>query len=350
MGRHGRHNSMARLLGVWTLGAVLSCALWMVGTGEAAADPKAPGLRGEDESLVRSAAEAEEAADRVELDPRTEAFMARFRPEEDLRPEEMQGLEVTERTGERVPGELVLTDSRGRNLTLGSYFNDEGRPIILAMVYYDCPVACTAVLDKLFTALATLRYTPGEDYQVVVVSFNHQERPSHAALKQELALAKLNLTPTPEVRAGVAFHVTDAATARMLSDATGFPYRLLPNGEFSHPIAVKILTPDGTISRYVHGFGYPPMRLRLALLEASSGRIGSSIGDALLAMCFLYDPRSGAYTLQAFRVMQAGAVLSAIAVGGLILTLRVIEMLRRRAGLAPMPYRHAQKLARPRTA
>lgn len=279
----------------------------------------------------------DDEAPEPQLSPAVEAMLERIKPETDNRPLEAQGLEVVERTGERVPGELVLTDSRGRAVTLGSYFNDEGRPIILAMVYYDCPVACTAVLDRMCASLARLNYEPGTDYQIVAVSFDHTESPSDAAIKKELALAALDKPLTPEVRAGVAFHVTDAATARMLSDATGFPYRLLPNGEYSHPIAVMILTPDGTISRYIHGFDYPPRRVRLALLEASNGQIGASIGDFFMAMCFLYDPRSGAYTLQAFRVMQVGAVLSALAMGALIVTLRIRESLRRKHRLTPVP-------------
>ena len=255
-------------------------------------------------------------------------------------PEEARGVTVDEKLGEAVPGDIALTNSRNEEVTLGSYFADsadasDDRPVVLALVYYRCPIVCDLVLQRLNEAMRGVDYLVGEDYRTVVVSFDPTETVSAAAEAQAVALATYGRPATEQVRDGYAFHVTDEQNALRLQQATGFNVKKLSNGEYSHPVALIVLTPDGRIARYLYGFDLPANAFRLALLEASAGSIAESLGDILLFTCFRYDPNAGAYTLIAFRVMQIGAVLSAVLLGLFILILKLTEKSRKGPGPEP---------------
>lgn len=250
------------------------------------------------------------------------AATARAQLIRDELPEIAQGVEVRERLGEQLPADLQLINDQNQPVLLGDYFNND-KPIILLMVYYRCPMVCTLVLDRLKTCVEDLDYDVGEDYDVVVISFDHTETASAAAEEKASALARYGRPITDATRRGYAFHVTDELTALELSKATGFSYRRLKNGEYSHPVALMILTPDGRIGRYVYGMEYPAKRVKLALLEASKGKIAASIGDYFLHLCFRYDPNAGVYSVQAMAVVRLAGALTilflTVLIGGLIL-------------------------------
>ncbi len=240
-------------------------------------------------------------------------------------PEQVRGLEVVDRRGQPTPPDAVIVNHDGRAVPFGSYFNTDGRPIVLVLQYYRCPIVCPVVQQKLVECLNDLDYTVGKDFQVVVVSFDPGERTPVAASARQATLEAYDREKTPEVRAGWAFHTGEEQHVRRLAEAVGYDYRALPNGEYSHPVAFFVLTPDGRVSSAVYGFEYPPREVRLALLDASGGKIARSIGDYFLHFCYRYDPTAGAYTLAAFRVMQLGGVLAMIGVFGLVAALIVRE-------------------------
>jgi len=257
------------------------------------------------------------------------------------RPLAIRGLKVTERLGEKVPLYLQLTDSEGRQVTLGDSFN-QGKPVVLIMAYYRCPMLCSLVLDAAQQAFNELDYTVGKDFNVSVVSFNEKETTEEARERKTTSLAGYRAGDTPEAQAGWTFHTTGSAQAQALADALGFPFRYLSDsGQFAHPAVIFILTPDGRISRYLHGLskpegtdapGYTSRDLKLALLEASDGKIGASLGDVFLNFCYHYDPKAGTYTLAAYNVMRLGAVATMLLLGSFVGILVIRERMRRRRG------------------
>lgn len=246
-------------------------------------------------------------------------------------PEEARGLEVTERLGQRIPLGLRFTDSEGEEVELREYFDGE-KPVVLAMVYYDCPIVCPLVLDKMAQRFDELDFTIGEDFNVVVVSFDFTNTVSMAKGKKVLYVSGYDRAADGRVRnsvveSGWGFHVGDAENIRQLGQATGFPFNRLPSGEYAHPLAIMVLTPDGALARYIYGLEYDADQLRYSLLEASEGRIAESLGDVVAFLCYQWDPSAGAYTLQAFAVMRIAGVLTVIGlaafIGGLFLNERI---------------------------
>ncbi|MBX3404814.1 MAG: SCO family protein [Phycisphaeraceae bacterium] len=264
--------------------------------------------------------------------------------EPDLRPKPVRGLELKNRLGASVPRDLVFTDSTGKQVALGSYFprqvgeSGAGRPVVMTLIYYKCPVMCPTLMEKLTDALNTMDFTVGSEYDVLVVSFDGRDSAQDAAREKAGQLMYYARPTDDTIRAGWNYLVTQPENVRVLADAVGFPYRYLPSaGEYSHGPVVMVLTPDGRVSRYFTGFEDPaklPKDLRLALVEASGGRIGTTF-DRLFLWCYHWNPEDGTYSLQAMRVMQIGGILSMLAVGSTVGTLLVQERRRRRkAGAA----------------
>lgn len=224
---------------------------------------------------------------------------------------ELNGLEVQEHLGNAVPLEAVFTDHNGETVVLGDYFDGE-TPVILVMVYYECPVVCPVVLSQLTSSLNELDYLAGSDYKVLVISFDQDETTTLALGERTKFLDDYKRSNEPGAREGITFHTGDVPNIRNLVNSIGFSFNPTTNGDYSHPISLMILSPDGKVSRYMYGFDYPPQELKLSLLDASQGKIAKSFGDRLLHFCYQLDPTAGKYSLQAFRVMQIGAILTVI--------------------------------------
>lgn len=274
--------------------------------------------------------------------PGADAPEGRVRPSDlqtqDL-PVQVRGLEVQERLGATLPLELQFVDHAGRTVMLGEYFpaasgrlmtGERPRPSIIMMGYYGCPVVCPVVQDKILESLEKVDLTIGKDFNFLVFSFEPTESAAVAKGSRERAISGYGRSGTPEVDRGFAYHAGNAESSRQLSNALGFPYRKVENGEYSHPVALFVVSPEGVISRYIYGFSYPSAQVKLALLDASDGKLARSIGDYFMNYCYLYDPSVGKYTIHAMRVMQVGGVLAILGVGGLIAGLRIAERLRRR--------------------
>jgi len=245
-------------------------------------------------------------------------------------PAEMEGVDVEEKLGNQLPLHLEFTNADGKLVPLSTYFKNDKRPALLLMVYYDCPVVCDVLMQRLSETINEIDLNVGEDYEVLLFSINPSETAEKARVVREGFLAGYNREVTQEVRDAWQFHVSDGAAAQELANAVGFKYKKLANGEFSHPVVLFVITPEGMISRYVYGFTYPVRDVKLSLIEASEGRLAKTIGDRLMAFCFMFDPTTGSYSMVAFRVMQIGGMITLILLSGMIGILVISERYRRR--------------------
>ena len=239
------------------------------------------------------------------------------------KPEQIQEVDVEEKLGLPVATRLTLTDSSGETLPLAEIF-DGDKPVVVAPVYFGCPVVCPLVLDRLTNSFRELDYSIGEDFEILVFSIDAGEGPT------ESNAAKMRYTGSyaagadrdlVAVREGWYFATGDETTVRELADSMGWIYQPLPNGEFSHPTAIMVASPDGVLTRYIYGFDFPAKQMKLRLLDASEGKIAQSLGDKLLHYCYRFDPQAGAYTMEAMAVMRIAGVLTVLGlivlIGGL---------------------------------
>jgi protein SCO1/2 len=229
------------------------------------------------------------------------------------RPPILRDVAFTQRIGASVPLDLEFRDEGGRPVPLGTFFH--GRPVVLVPAYYECPMLCTLVLNGVTSALRALAFDVGREFDVVTFSFNPNETSAEAAAKKETYLADYR---RPGAAAGWHFLVGDAEPIRRLTEAIGFRYAYDPaQRQYAHASGIVVLTPDGRIARYFFGVEFPPRDLRLALVEASAGRLGSPI-DQLLLFCFHYDPTTGRYGGVALGAMRIAGAATAIALGAFV--------------------------------
>ncbi len=208
---------------------------------------------------------------------------------------------IDQRLNAQVPPDLVFTDETGREVRLGDYFGT--RPVVLALVYYECPMLCTEVLNGLTSAISVLNFEVGREFDVVAVSFNPKEGHELAAEKKKNYVKRYG---RPQSEAGWHFLTGTEASIRRLTEIVGFRYLYLPeNGQYAHGAAVEVLTPRGVISRYFYGIEYSPRDLRFGLMEASEERIGSPV-DQVLLLCYHYDPTTGRYAAAILRLVRIG--------------------------------------------
>lgn len=244
-------------------------------------------------------------------------------------PADARGLEPVDKLGAPLPLSTILTDSSGREVTLGEQFN-QGRPVILLLAYYDCPMVCPLVQDRLGAALNQIDFTAGVDYSVVCVSFDPSNTLEQAARARQDRLDNYDRPRTARTEAGFAYHLASAPSAKMIADAMGYAYRYIPEtGEYAHPVMFAVCTPDGKISRYLFGFDYPARDLKLALMDASGGEIAGGLGDYFLHLCYRYDPTRGAFFVSPMAVMRLGAGATTVLVAIVLGTFWMHERTRR---------------------
>jgi protein SCO1/2 len=225
-------------------------------------------------------------------------------------PQILKGVDVQDRRGTKLPLDLTFRDEAGKPVRLGDLFH-AGRPAILVPVYYECPMLCTQVLNSLFTALGVISLNPGTDFDVIAVSFDPKEPHGLARDKKAAYLARYK---RPGTDGGFHFLTGDEASTAPLMDAVGFKYQYDPAiDQYAHAAMVAVLTPDGRISKYFMGIDYSARDLRFALIEASEGKIGSAVERFLITRCYNYDPATGKYGLITMRLVQAGGILTIVA-------------------------------------
>lgn len=245
---------------------------------------------------------------------------------------QLRGVDVDEHIGRTLPLELQFTNDKGEKVTLGDYFGKgDSRPVVLGLVYYKCPVVCDIFMAKTAGMMGSIDYTPGTEYRTLLFSFDPRESTEDAADAKELYFKSFAKPVTDSVRAGWVYHTSDAETAKQLADAVGFRYKQMPDGNFTHPVCKFIITPDGKISRYLYGYDQDPRDLKLAILEAAQGKLTPTVGERIMAFCYVFDPSMGKYTLRAMRVMQVGGGATLIGLSVLIGLLFLGERARRRA-------------------
>lgn len=245
----------------------------------------------------------------------------------DMNPQKLQGIDVVEHSGEQIPLDLSFIDDHGDSVVLGDYFN-KGKPVVLVLAYYECPMLCTYVLNGVSDAARQLGWSPGDKFQIVTISINPLEDYKLAAGKKKVYLENLAL---PVIGDGWAFLVGEESQSRALADAVGFKYFYDEKiKQYAHPAVVFILTPEGKISRYLYGIQYSPRDLKLSLLEASGGKIGNTI-DRVILYCYHYDPDAGGYVVFATNFMKVGGILSLLVLAGFLTLLWRFERSKKSA-------------------
>jgi protein SCO1/2 len=240
---------------------------------------------------------------------------------------------ITEHLGARVPSDLAFVDEGGRPVRLGGLLN-RGKPVVLAFVYHDCPMLCSLVLDGVADAVKAVDLPVGTEYDVLAVSINPDDTPAQADSAKARYVARIG---RPEAAAGLHFWTVTRATesnVERLSDAVGFRYAYdVRTGEYGHNAVAVVLGPDGTVSRYLYGIDYPPRDVRLALVEAGEGRVGTTL-DRFLLTCYEYDEHAQGYSLEVLSVLKylGGGMLALFALVLGPLWLR--EVRRQRADVA----------------
>jgi protein SCO1/2 len=253
------------------------------------------------------------------------AFGARAQVIEPL-PPELEGVGIDEHLNAALPLDLAFVDESGRSVRLGDFFGGE-RPVILNLVYYNCPMLCNLLLDGFVEGIRGVDWVPGEKYEIVTVSIDPKDTPEAATAKRDHMVKRLG---RPAAKDGWHFLTGNEAEIRALASAVGFNYRYDERKkEYMHAAAIYVATPKGILSRYLYGVQFDPATVRLSLVEASDGKVGSTM-DQILLYCFAYDHTAGRYGPVAFRIMQVGAALCALVLGAFLSAAWIADARRRR--------------------
>jgi len=236
-------------------------------------------------------------------------------PTANLRPPLLQNVGFEPPLNGRLPLELPFRDETGRTVQLREYFTQ--KPVVLAFVYYGCPMLCDQLEQGVVGTLRMLSFNPGRDYEVVFVSFDDSEAPSMAAQKKASAMTHFR---RPETANGWHFLTGSKESIAALTKAANFRFAYdEKNHLFAHASGILLLTPDGRISRYFYGVEFPGRDVRLGLVDASAGKIGSPVDHALL-FCFHYDPSTARYSASILKIMRVGAIFTVLAlVSGMLI-------------------------------
>lgn len=232
----------------------------------------------------------------------------------DAKPRGLEDIGISEKLGSRLSLSLPVVDEQGQTRQLADYFHS-GRPVIFSLVYYSCPGLCNFHLNGLVEALKGVDWNPGEKFEVVALSFDSKEGAELAGKKKQ---TYMNLLERPAAANGMHFLTASAGTIEQLTKDVGFSYRWSEEAnEWAHASAAVVVAPDGKITRYLHGIMFDSKDVKLALSEATEGRIGSLV-DKMVWYCFMYDPKQSKYTLAAFRLVQLGGALIVLVMAGLL--------------------------------
>lgn len=244
-----------------------------------------------------------------------------------VRPAQLVGVDIAERLNQQVDLNLEFIAENGYPVKLGDYFH-KGKPVILDLVYYNCPMLCTLILNGQVEAMRDVPWTPGNEYEIVTVSINPEEGYDVSRQKKKIYLGSYD-RPAP----GWHFLVDKDGNAKKLADMVGYHYKYDPQvGQYAHPSAIMVLTPEGKMARYLYGVRYKASDLRFALAEASEGRSTMAI-EKFLLLCYHYDPKTHSYTLFATNFMRGGGILTASLIGWYLFSMFRKERLRATARL-----------------
>ena len=220
-------------------------------------------------------------------------------------PPQLREIGIDQRLGGQLPLDAPFLNENGETVALGSFFHQ--KPVVLALVYYECPMLCNRILAGAASALRPLRLKAGQDFDVVAISINPRETPAEAAAKRDLFTSEYS---GKRGSPGWHFLVGAPASIAAVTQAAGFHYRWDPESKmYIHASAIMIATPRGVLSRYFYGVEYSPKDLKLGLIESAGGAIGSPV-DKVLLFCYHYDPNTGKYGAVVMNILRAGGGLT----------------------------------------
>jgi protein SCO1 len=241
------------------------------------------------------------------------AVFSQVPPPPNAATELVKKMTIDQKLNNQLPLDLTFRDETGRPVQLKNYLGK--KPAVLALVYYRCPMLCTMTLNGMSAAFKPLKLEMGKDFDVITVSFDPRETPELAAAKKRVYAREYGRSGA---QTGWHFLTGDEQSIKTLAESCGFNFFYDPKtDQFGHASAIMLLTPDGRISRYFYGLEYSPNDLRLGLIEASGGKIGSKT-DQLLLLCYQYDPTTGRYGLAIMRAVRIGGILTFTALASFI--------------------------------
>ncbi|HWW59804.1 MAG TPA: SCO family protein, partial [Thermoanaerobaculia bacterium] len=221
---------------------------------------------------------------------------------------------IAQKLGSQIPLDLMFRDEYGGVARLRQYFG-HGKPVLLNFMYYDCPMLCPMVLEGTTTTLTELKFDIGKDFDVITVSIDPRDKPERASEMKDKFVKRYGRLSAAD---GWHFLTGNDTNIHRLADAVGFQYAYDgTRNQFAHGAALLVLTPEGRVSRYFYGFEYKAHDLRLALTEASNGKVGG-VAEQFLLLCYHYDPATGRYSRNAMNFVRAGGIATALALGGFI--------------------------------
>jgi protein SCO1 len=226
-------------------------------------------------------------------------------------PRELEGVGIDEHLGRTIDLDLEFVAENGYPVKLKEFFY-QGRPVILDLVYYNCPMLCTLILNGQTQAMKDISWTPGKDYEVVTISIDPREAFNVAREKKDTYVSILDKPGLTAKNIGWHFLTDKDNNAKKLAELVGYHYRYDKRQEqYAHASAIMILTPEGKLARYLYGIRYPSRDMRFALAEASEGRFTMAV-EKLLLFCYHYDPQANRYVLFAMNVMRGGGILTVL--------------------------------------
>jgi protein SCO1 len=250
-------------------------------------------------------------------------------PQAEPEPTILREVGIDQRLDQQLPLDTPFRDETGREVRLGEYFGK--KPVILSLVYYECPMLCTLVLNGLASALDVLTFDVGKEFEIVTISFDPRDTPQLAAAKKQTYLQRYR---RPGADAGWHFLTGDAASIERVTKAVGFRYAFDPEQQqFAHAAAIVVVTPEGRLARYFYGVEYPPRDLRFGLIEASEHKIGTPVDEVLL-YCFHYDPKTGRYGAVVMNIVRLGGAVTLLGLGAFIFVMLRRDRQRQRRAVA----------------
>ncbi|MCC6590741.1 MAG: SCO family protein [Bryobacterales bacterium] len=222
-------------------------------------------------------------------------------------PRQLKNVGIDQQLNSQLPLDAMFKDEKGRLQPFRNYLT--GRPAILALVYYECPMLCTMTLNGLLRTLRPMSLNVGEHFDVIAVSFDPADTPQGAEKKRFEFVERYN---RPESERGWKFLTGDEANIKRLTDAAGYRFSRDPQtGQWAHASGLVVVTPDGKVSKYFYGVEYSARDLRFSLVEASQGKVGNAV-DQVLLFCFHYDPTTGKYGILITKLLRTGAALTVL--------------------------------------
>ena len=235
------------------------------------------------------------------------------------RPVSLKEITIEQRLNSQLPLNMPFVDEHGAAVKLGDYFGK--RPVVLALVYYECPMLCTQILNGMVRSAKVIGLTPGVDYDVVALSFDARETAKNAMAKKAVYMKDYG---HPETANGWHFLTGTPESIKAVTDQVGFRYKWdAHTAQFAHASAIYVITPQGKLSKYFYGIDYSPKDMRLGLVEASHNKIGN-VSDQILLFCYHFDPTSAKYTPVALGILRVAGAATLLTLGGF-----VVIMLRR---------------------